>query len=387
MSLYFDSHVHFPHPSYLSDFIGIMDRFGVGRINAVCVPHPTRLSVVPDALYLKAHHPERVYVSGGMDFSYFLTGRDHIGSIFADYVDTLMAMGCDGIKMWEGKPDIRKRYAIPPFDSPIYAPYWNRLKERKIPLVFHVNDPETYWDKATASEYVIQQGWFYGDGTFINNEVQYSEVFNVLSQNPELIVIFAHFNFFSAQLPRLAEWFERFPNMNVDLAPGSEMYINFSKRPEESHDFFCRFQDRILYGTDYGAGAMLEDLRYDAASNIPRPIIYPGETRNIFSLVRRFLESGGEYRLQDEREQPFWNLPYPLRGISLPSDVLAKIYQKNFERLVGPEPHAVHPAAIVTECEGLIQRINTPGSLPPGGKGDDSVAKMVKTFFESQIHT
>ncbi len=70
-------------------------------------------------------------------------------------------------------------------------------------------------------------------------------------------MIFAHFFFLSAQLPRLAELFERFPNMHVDLTPGIEMYHNFSRNPQATRDFFLRYQERILFGTDIGAKALL----------------------------------------------------------------------------------------------------------------------------------
>jgi hypothetical protein len=42
-----------------------------------------------------------------------------------------------------------------------------------------------------------------------------------------------------------------------DLTPGAEMYFNFSSRLGEVRDFFLRYQDRLIYGTDIGASALL----------------------------------------------------------------------------------------------------------------------------------
>ena len=134
-----DGHIHYGHPALMSSLISVLDKLHVGRLNVVCTPHPTRLSLVPDALHLKAHFPDRVYVFGGMDISALFVAPDQSGSIFADYVDTLLALGCDGVKMIEGKPDMRKMLPIPAFDREVYAPYWERLVEREVPLVFHVN--------------------------------------------------------------------------------------------------------------------------------------------------------------------------------------------------------------------------------------------------------
>ncbi len=379
-----DSHVHFPHPFFLRSFCNVLFGQDVGACNAVCVPHPSRLSVVPDALYLKAHHPEKIYVSGSMDFSVFLTDPKRIGERFARYVDLLLGMGCDGVKMWEGKPDIRKHYAIPPFDSDLYEPYWRRLEEKRIPVVFHINYPDTYWHRDRAPAYVFREGWFFGDGTFVNNEVQYREAYAVMRRHPDLRVIFAHFHFFSYQLARLGEWLDRFPNMHVDLAPGSEMYRGFSEAPDETRDFFLRFSDRILYGTDYGAGAMLEDLRHgqpiiDGEREIPA-----FEAKSTFALVRTFLEATGDYSLKDQMGAPLWDLPFPLKAIGLPSEALEAIYRGNFARLFGQRPRRLDPAAIVAECYRLIETIGLPGTLLPGRVGDASVARMVKAFFESK---
>ena len=122
-----DGHIHFGHPNFMPGLMRILDESHVGRFNIVCTPHYTRLSLVPDALFVKGHHPDRVYVFGGLDISALFTAPETCGAAFADYVGKLTQMGCDGIKMIEGKPDIRKILPVPPFDSPAYEPYWAAL--------------------------------------------------------------------------------------------------------------------------------------------------------------------------------------------------------------------------------------------------------------------
>ena len=117
----------------MPELMDILDHLCVDRLNVVCTPHQTRLSLVPDALHLKAHFPDRVYVFGGMDISALFIAPEQAGAVFADYVDTLLNLGCDGVKMIEGKPEMRKMLPIPPFDSEVYAPYWARLAETVLP--------------------------------------------------------------------------------------------------------------------------------------------------------------------------------------------------------------------------------------------------------------
>jgi len=369
-----DSHIHYVHPSHMPALINILDELKVHRFNIVCTPHPSRLSLVPEALHLKAHYPNRAYVFGGLDVSYLFTSPDNAGVIFADYVDTLMSMGCDGVKMHEGKAEVRKDLAIPSFDGEIYAPYWERMAERQVSLIFHVNDPDEFWDPVRIPAWAREMGWFYGDGSYVDNETQYTEVLNVLDRHTDLKVIFAHFFFLSAQLPRLAEYLDRYHNMCIDLVPGIEMYFNLSVDPDASREFFIRYQDRILYGTDIGAKALL---------TTPDAGIAFEESRTRVNLVRTFLESMDEFWLPKGDGFLFGEQTAPFRGLGLPRDVLDKIYFKNFERMIDTKPKSLNPEAIVEECERLITAIETTGGLGSDTEGDPSIAQMVKSYFGS----
>jgi len=369
-----DGHVHFAHPSLMPGLMQVMDENQVQKCNLVCTPHRTRLSLVPDALFVKAHHPQRVYVFGGLDISPLFIAPDACGTMFASYVDQLLDMGCDGVKMIEGKPDMRKMLPIPPFDSPAYEPYWVKLEQEGVPLIFHVNDPEEFWDAERIPEWARSQGWFYGDGTFIDNEAQYTEVLHVLERHPDLKVIFAHFFFLSNQLPRLAGLLDRFPNMHVDLTPGIEMYYNLGRQVEQAREFFLAYQERILYGTDIGAKALL---------GTPGMSIESHESSLRVRVVRSFLEKEGEYRIDVGDGFLFGRFAGPYRGIHLPEEALCRIYAGNFERLVGTQPRGLNPTAIVSECERLQMMIPMMGAAQPGVEMDLSVAGQVGNYFKN----
>jgi hypothetical protein len=367
-----DGHVHFPHYSYGDSLMSIMAEAGVGRLAVVCTPDERRLSLVPDAMHLKGRFPERVYVFGGLDISPLFMAPDIAGEAFAHYVDTLIQMGADGIKMIEGKATIRKQLPIPDFDSPVYAPYWEKMAETRTPLVFHVNDPEEFWDPERVPDWAREMGWFYGDGAYIDNEEQYRQVLKVLDRHPNLNVTFAHFFFLSAQLDRLGEYLDRYPGMKIDLTPGIEMYHNFAADPQKTRDFFLKYQDRILYGTDIGARALL--------GNREAGIEWEESLARV-EVVRGFLENEGPFSLSHEgflfggREAVF-------HGISLPEEVLEKIYIKNFTNFAGKCPNPLNPKAIIEECERLEMMINAMAEIQPGTSGDSSSVKTVKQFFQ-----
>jgi hypothetical protein len=371
-----DAHVHFGHPAFQSGLMHIMDENKVGKFNIVCTPHRTRLSLVPDALLVKSHAPGRVYVFGGLDISALFMAPQTCGEIFATYVDQLLDMGCDGIKMIEGKPDMRKMLPVPPFDSPAYEPYWAKMEAKGVPLVFHVNDPEEFWDAEKIPDWARSQGWFYGDGTFINNEAQYAEILHVLERHPGLKVIFAHFYFLSNQLERLAGLLERFPNMHIDLTPGIEMYYNLSRQAQAARDFFIKYQDRIVFGTDIGAKALL---------STPEMGIEPGESGLRIRVVRSFLENKGEYSLEVEDGFLFGRFAGPYHGLGLPEGVLSKIYAGNFERLAGMQPRALDPGAILAECGRLKTLIPMMAAAQPGAEVDLSVIEQVTAHFQNSL--
>jgi predicted TIM-barrel fold metal-dependent hydrolase len=369
-----DCHIHYGHPDFMPGLIAIMDKNLIQQFNIVCTPHRSRLSLGPDALHLKAHYPERVYVFGGLNISTLFIARENCGTLFSNYVETLIGMGCDGIKMIEGKPEMRKNLSVPSFDSPAYEPYWAKMETTGLPIIFHVNDPEEFWDSARVPEWAKQQGWFYGDGSYIDNEAQYTEILHVMRRHPGIKVVFAHFFFLSAQLERLAGYLDEFPNMHIDLTPGIEMYHNFSKAPAQVREFFIKYQDRILFGTDIGAKALLAT---------PELGIEASESELRLQLVRTFLETDGPFSPESEQGFLFSKFSGAFQGINLPDDVLEKIYYINFKRLAGNRPRPINHAAIIGECQRLIAMIPAMGAAQPGVPGDTTIAEMVMAYFES----
>ena len=366
-----DGHIHFAHINYQDSLMAILAHAGIKKLAVVCTPDKNRLSLTPDALHLKGGLPDQVYVFGGMDISPLFIQPETVGQAFADYVSILLNMGVDGIKMIEGKPQIRQQLPIPDFDAPVYEPYWAKLSATQTPLIFHVNDPEEFWDETRVPDWARERGWFYGDGTYINNEDQYRQVLNVLDRHPTLKIIFAHFFFLSAQLERLSGYLDCYPNMHVDLTPGIEMYFNFAANLDKTRDFFIQYQDRILYGTDIGARALLADR--DGG-------IEEEESLARVEVVRGFLENDGAFQLK-HKGFLFGGSEAVFHGIDLPDTVLDKIYYQNFERLVGERPRELNPEAIVAECERLAVMIQAMEAMQPGTGGDTSVADLVRNYF------
>ena len=103
-----DCHVHYALPLEAETLIDFMDKTDTHMANLVLVPHTRRLSCVPDALMAKAKYPDRFYVFASLDASEYFRHPKTLGKHMAKYAKQMLRCGCDGIKIIEGKPNMRK---------------------------------------------------------------------------------------------------------------------------------------------------------------------------------------------------------------------------------------------------------------------------------------
>ena len=242
----------------------------------------------------------------------------------------LMEIGFDGIKMLEGKPQLHKQIDIPLCDD-YFDEFFNAIEKDGTHLLFHVNDPEEFWDPAHATEELKRLGWYYGDGDYASNEEVYRQIYAVLEKHPTLCATFAHFFFYSKQPKKLEALFENHPNVCVDVTPGGEMYVSFAENSEYYMEFFKKYSERILFGTDstfpWGADGM----------------------EWICDRVYRYFATTDTVKSFEDKE---------IKGINLPNEYKENILYKNFERRVGTEPKKINKEALKRYIEKYKHLIN-----------------------------
>ncbi len=363
-----DGHIHFPRPDLMDDVLDVLERVGAARANLVAVPDLERINQNPALIHFKAHHPWRVTICGALDYTQVFAAPERASETVAGQIGTLRAIGFDGLKLIEGKPMVRQMLSFR-LDGPVYAGMWAALEETRMPVVFHVADPETFWDAERCPDWAREQGWFYGDGRHPSKEGLYAEVDRVLERHPSLRIIFAHFYFLSADLARAGEFLDAHPSVCFDLTPGVEMYFNFARDPEATRDFFVRYQDRLIYGTDIGAGALGDD----AASGLDM-----AESTGRAWVVRSFLESDEVFSAPEGVAH--WRMEAEgFQGIALPDTVLEKIYRANVERMFGTAPAPLDRGAALAELERMAATIDAQAGGPV-----ESAARQVAGWLEGQ---
>lgn len=278
----------------------------------------------PISLMLKAEYPDYFYIFGGI--RYPKPGK-YDQCDFAGEARRLWEMGFDGIKMF-AKPTVQGEFKLP-LDAPPFMELYRYCQDNEIPVLFHVGDPATFWDKGKIPDWAMANGWYYGEGDFPTYNGQYDACEHFLDEFPGLKIIFPHFFFMADDLDRLASMMRHHGNMMLDITPGSELYFHLSSYPERGREFFTEFADRIHYGTDnMGDGVHpKEALEY---------------RERMKSSICRFLETDDSF--------PWNGQDDTVRGINLPGEVLKKVYRENTFRLLGPCPRKLNRDAVLIAC-------------------------------------
>ncbi len=223
----------------------------------------------------------------------------------------LMEIGFDGIKMLEGKPTEHKKIGKNLNKESLNALYAEMEKDGTH-LLMHVNDPDEFWDLKRAPEWAIKCGWTYTDGTFSSYEEIKNQTIKILEDHPKLCLTLAHFFFCSKEPDFLEKLFSLYPNLCVDLTPGGEMYVEFEKNYDYYKNFFNKYSDRLIFGTD-----RVFPLRDDKYADW------------LFNVVTTFLDTDKTVISFDNKE---------LKGLGLPREKSDNILFANFENRAGKTP-------------------------------------------------
>jgi predicted TIM-barrel fold metal-dependent hydrolase len=138
----------------------------------------------------------------------------------------------------------------------------------------------------------------------------------MIAKHPKTQFIVLHVGNDAENLAYVSECMDRFSNMTVEMAA---RVGELGRQPRMSRQFFDKYQDRILFGTD----------AVPNGTDTPQQIY--GD--DLYEIYYRFLETEDEY---------FDYAPAPvppqgrwrIYGIGLPDGVLRKVYNENAARLL-----------------------------------------------------
>jgi predicted TIM-barrel fold metal-dependent hydrolase len=192
-------------------------------------------------------------------------------------------------------------------DSPQLEPFFEAIIERRMAVMTHVGDPDTWY----CSKYV-------DCGKYGARDDHYAMWERVMERYPEIPWIGAHMAGNPENLDRLQSLLDRYPNLSLDCSATRWMARELSARRDEARDFFIRNADRIMWGSDQVSG---DDRGFDFLASR-------------WWVQRKLMETAyiGPSPIFDP-DLPEDNQP-TLRGLALPDDVLQKLYHDNAIRFL-----------------------------------------------------
>jgi predicted TIM-barrel fold metal-dependent hydrolase len=272
---------------------------------------------------LHAKYPARIDICSTFDATRW--PRPEYSSEVIAWLDDGEASGALMVKMWKDVGMEHKAadgaYLMP--DNPVFDPIYAHLANKSMPFIAHLADPQVAWQPLDPES--VHYGYYakHPEYHFHNKEgvPQYQDIIKardrVLARYPGLTFIGAHLGSMADDLDAIAERLERYPNFHVEIAARTG---DLSRHPTQKvRDFFLKYQDRILYGTDLQIypdddGMVSQEKQKKFAQSAERH----------YQMTWEFFAGTGTVSIKD-KEVPCLNLP---------REVLEKFYRKNALRLL-----------------------------------------------------
>ena len=228
--------------------------------------------------------------------------------------------GARMVKVWKnfGMVTKDKNGNFIQIDDPRLQPIWDFLKNKGIPVIGHIAEPEQAWrplDDPNNPHY----GYYKNNPQYhaysIPEIPSYETIISArdrwIENNPDLRILCAHLGSMSNHVERVAERLDKFPNMYVETAA---RFGDLARQDtKEVRAFFEKYQDRIMFGSDYG-NSTPQDAMTDAELDKEQMDLDAN-----YDVLWKYLSGTDSLEVRGQKTL----------GLGLSADILSKVYFEN----------------------------------------------------------
>jgi len=317
-----DAHVHV-HPDEATRLLDIMEDNHLSRVVNAGILEVLGIPFEEGMRTFRQVLGDRMGYFPTPDFSDTSPG---FGQRMAEELERKVQAGACGLKIFK-ELGLRHKDAdgdLIPVDDPRLAPLWAKAGELGVPALIHTADPVAFFQPLDENnerweELQEHPEWYFGGPGFRDHDTLLTQRNRVIERHPDTTFIGAHLGNYPENLAYVDACLERCPNFYVDT---SARIGEIGRHPaDEVRAFFIKHQDRVIFGTDLVLGWE----------------IFEDETQEDVAEFKRFYDA---HRCFFETDEGQIDHPFPIQGpwkvnaISLPSEVLDKLYARNAQRLI-----------------------------------------------------
>jgi predicted TIM-barrel fold metal-dependent hydrolase len=228
-----------------------------------------------------------------------------------DRLEELVEHGACGLKLWKdlGTSVHESDGNFLRIDDERLGPLFEKAAELNVPIMFHIADPDAFFlpidnQNERYEELAAHPEWSF-HGSHFNKAELLAQRDRVFPRHPKTTFVGAHVAEHPEDLSYVSRLLDANPNLHVDI---SARCAELGRQPYTAREFFLKYADRILFGSD-----LIPDV-------------------NMYRLYFRFLETRDEYFEYPSHasRQGRWNI----YGLFLPDEVLRRVYRENALRLL-----------------------------------------------------
>lgn len=301
--------------------LAVMDRMGVRTLNNLTGGFGEGLDEVIER-YDKAH-PGRFCCFTEPDYARFLD--PDYPAFQARRIEEAHRSGAKGLKILKSLGLYLREHItegkLVELDDPRFDPAWETCGSLGLPVGMHISDPLAFFlptDRFNEryEELNNHPDWSFHGGDYPKPLQMIAARDRLIARHPKTQFIALHVGSFAENLDHVGEALDRYPNLTIDIAA---RVAELGRQPRAAREFFDKYQDRILFGTDA----------------IPNGHQYPQQLfcDKLYEIYYRFLETDDEYFDYAPARIPPQGR-WRISGIKLSDQILKKVYYENAQRLL-----------------------------------------------------